>query len=99
MGNNIITLGDGNVINSSFSDLHNALDELKEAITKSQDLNEAQKLDLAVDVESIKDQLAKIKPNKSIISQLWSGLEKIAILSGIDQAFHRVLPLIQSLLS
>lgn len=99
MGNNIITLGDGNVINSSFSDLHNALDELKEAITKNQDLDEAQKLDLAVDIESIKDQLAKIEPNKNIISQLWSGLGKIAILSGVNQAFQRVLPLMQSLLS
>ena len=36
-GNNIVTLGDGNVVNARFSELHNVLDELKDAIARSQD--------------------------------------------------------------
>ena len=62
-------------------------------------LNEAAKLDLAVDIESIKDQLAKSEPNKTIIGNLWAGLEKVAVLSGVATAWHKVVPYIQDLLS
>ena len=34
-GSNIITLGDGSVLNSEFNDLHRALGDLKEAITSN----------------------------------------------------------------
>jgi hypothetical protein len=77
-GSNVITLGDGNVVNAEFADLHRNLDELKEAIANSQDLTEAVKLDLTVDVESIKDHLAKPVPNKSVVRQLWAGLERVS---------------------
>lgn len=97
-GKNIITLGDGNVVNAQFSELHSALDELKDAITKSQDLDEAAKLYLAVDIESIKDQLAKAEPDKTIVGHLWAGLEKVAVLSGVAAAYQKVAPYIQSLL-
>lgn len=98
-GNNIITLGDGNVVNAQYADLHSALDDLKEAISNSNDLADSDKLNLAVDVESIKDQLAKPDPNKSIIGQLWGGLKKIAVMSGIAEAYNKVAPYIQELLT
>jgi hypothetical protein len=97
-GSNVITLGDGNVVNAKFSDLRNALDALKDAITRSTDLNDAQKLSLAVDVESIKDQLAKPEPNKTIIGHLWSSLNGVATVSGVVDAYQKVQPYIQLLL-
>lgn len=97
-GNNVITLGDGNVVNVEYADLHSALEELKTAITSSNKISDTEKLDLAVDVESIKDQLAKSEPNKNIIGQLWGGLEKIAVISGVAEAYNKVAPYIQGLL-
>ncbi|MEX0740991.1 MAG: hypothetical protein WD071_16785 [Pseudohongiella sp.] len=97
-GSNIITLGDGNVVNADFADLRTHLDELKKSIATSSDLNEQEKLDYSVDVESIKDQLAKTKPNKAIIAALWGGLEKIAVASGVSSAYEKVAPLIDSVL-
>ncbi|MFZ2445323.1 MAG: hypothetical protein WAW37_03110 [Syntrophobacteraceae bacterium] len=97
-GSNIITLGDGNVVNAEFADLRTALDELKGAITSSPNLGESTKLDYAVDIESIKDQLAKANPNRSIISQLWVGLEKVAVVSGVVEAYNKVAPYIHGLL-
>jgi hypothetical protein len=97
-GRNIITLGDGNVVNAEFSDLHSALDELKDSITATNDLDEIEKLNLAVDVESIKDQLAKPDPNKTFVGHLWAGLQKVAILSGVAGAYDKVAFLIQGLL-
>lgn len=97
-GNNVITLGDGNVVNAKFEELHHTLTNLKTAIAESTSLSEEQKLDLSVDVESIKDQLAKTKPDKTIIGHIWSGLEKAAAVAGLVEAVERVRPLIQSLL-
>jgi hypothetical protein len=97
-GSNIITLGDGNVVNAQFEELHHSLTELKGAIAKSDALNEEQKLDVSVDIESIKDQLAKTKPDKTIIEHLWSGIEKAAAVAGLIEAVEKVRPFMQLLL-
>src|SRR5437773_1719529 len=71
-GSNVITLGDGNVVNVSFKELHTALTDLKQAVVASRALTETQKLDLSVDIESMTDQLAKAKPDKTILCHVWS---------------------------
>jgi len=98
-GQNIITLGDGNVVSADFSELHAQLEDLKNAISLSPHLSEAEKLDYAVDVESIKDQLAKPKPNKTVIEHLWMGLQRLSTVASIAEALARVAPLIQVILS
>ena len=97
-GSNIITLGDGNVVNSEFNDLHRALGDLKEAITANQSLDEAQKLNFAVDVESIREQLAKPKPSGGVIRHLWSAVEKLGTIEGLAAAVARVHELLSPLL-
>lgn len=98
-GNNIITLGDGNVLNTAYTDLHRALDDLKKAIAGNKELDESDKLSLAVDVESIKDQLAKPKPNRGVIKQLWNALEHVATVEALAAAFTRVGTLLSPLLA
>ncbi len=97
-GGNVITLGDGNVVNAQFSTLHHELNELKEVVAASPSLSEAQKLDIVVDIESIKDQLAKPGPNKTMIGALWSGIKAVATTGGFVQAVQKVQPLISALL-
>lgn len=97
-GSNIITLGDGNIVNAEFSELHNELSNLKRAIAESEFLPESQKLDLSVDIESIKDQLAKQHPNKTIIGHLWTGIERVVAGAGLIDLIGRIKPLIESLL-
>lgn len=86
------------MVNAQFSTLHNELNGLKEAIAVSDKLTETQKFDLSVDLESIKDQLAKAEPNKTIIGHLWSGLEKVVTAAGLVDLLVRVQPLIAGLL-
>ena len=97
-GSNVITLGDGNVVNAKFEELHHSLSTFKNAIAECTSISEEQKLDMSVDVESIKDQLAKTKPDKTIIGHIWSGLEKAATVAGLIEAVEKVRPLIQSLI-
>lgn len=89
-GSNVITLGDGNLVNAQFSELHSQLDELKYAVADSTNLSETAKLDLAVDIESIKDQLAKENPNTTIIGVLWKGIKAAATAGGFIDAVQRV---------
>jgi hypothetical protein len=96
-GTNVITLGDGNVVHAQFSELREELENLKSQVTSSS-LGEKQKLDLASDIESIKDQLAKENPDKTAIQHLWSGIDRIATVAGLVDAAQRVWPLIKPLL-
>lgn len=98
-GKNIITLGDGNVVNEQYADLRASLDDLKDAVTATSALGDIDKLNMAVDIESIKDQLAKTEPNKTIIGYLWGGLQKVAVAAGVADAYQKVAPLVQNLLS
>ncbi len=98
-GSNIITLGDGNVVNATYGELHEALGDLKEAITSSGNIEESDKLGFAVDVESIRDQLAKPEPNRSVIQQLWRCLEGLATVEGVSAAIARVSTLLLPLLA
>ena len=98
-GMNVITLGDGNVVNARFSELREHLDDLKAQITSSPLLGEKQRLDVAADLESIKQQLAKESPDRTILGHLWSAIERAAAVAGVVDAAQRVWPLISSLLS
>ena len=95
---NVITLGDGNVVNARFSQLRECLDDLKGQITSSPVLGETQRLDVAADVESLKQQLAKESPDRTILGHLWSAIERAAAVAGVVDAAQKVWPLISPLL-
>jgi hypothetical protein len=79
-GSNTITLGDGNAVNADYRLLHEELENLRQAIAASAVLSDSQKLDVAADIETMKDQLAKPKPNVGVLRQIWTGLNSIATL-------------------
>ena len=89
-GSNIITLGDGNVVNAKFSDLHSQLVQLQSLVAASNALNESEKLDVSVDIESMKDQLAKDHPNGNVVKQLWSGVETVVTAGEFLGIVHSV---------
>ena len=82
-GQNIITVGDGNQVNAKYADAAQALAELKESIKASSSLTESHKVEAISDIDSIQSQLAKAEPSKSVVSTLWSGVEKAAKLAGV----------------
>ena len=98
-GMNVITLGDGNIVNVEFSELREKLDALQQAFSGSDSISDSDKLDLAVDIESMKDQLAKPKPNVAVIGHLWNAVERGAAAAGFIELIERIRPLIQALLS
>jgi hypothetical protein len=93
-GSNVITLGDGNIVNARYEGLHTALEELRKAVLDSTELGDTEKLDITADIETAKDQLAKREPNRGVLRALWSGLGKLATLETVARACERVRPLI-----
>lgn len=98
-GQNIITLGDGNQVNADYQGIGEALAQLREAITKSNDITESDKVNVVADVDSIQDQLAKPLPNKTVIGTLWENIEKVAAVAGLAELAAKVAPEVQKLLS
>ena len=96
-GSNIVTLGDGNFVNAQYVDLNKELETIKKAIAQLENINDDEKLDLVVDIESIRDQLAKPQPNKTIINHLWSGIEKVLTAAGLVELVYKIVPLIAPL--
>lgn len=92
-GQNIITLGDGNQINAQFSELGQALVELRDAITAS-DAPEMQKMDLVADIETVQTQLAKSSSNRTVVSAAWEAVKAAAAISGCAALVEKVSNLI-----
>jgi hypothetical protein len=75
-GQNIITLGDGNQVNARFQALGESLAELREAIKSADDLDESEKIELVVDVDTLQTQLARPAPDRNVVSRLWEGINR-----------------------
>ncbi len=94
----VTVVGDGNVVNTTFTDLSRVLTDMKRAVLNELTLKDEQKLDIVADIDSLQAQLQKPEPKKSIIQALWSGIEKVAAVGGVIEFVHRTSELIQPLL-
>lgn len=97
-GSNVITLGDGNVVNASHRELFQRLTALKGALSSSDQLSDREKLDVVVDIETLKDQLAKPEPDADVAGRLWPKIAKAADVAGLASLALAVVPLIQPLI-
>lgn len=84
-GSNVITLGDGNIVNVEYRQLFQDLTDLRQRIAASEQLPDADKLDAVVDIDTLKDQLAKRNPDSEVVGRLWPRIEKAANLAGLGQ--------------
>ena len=85
-----VQLGDGNVVNTSHQALRDEIESLREEIAKSDGIDEAAKLDAVADIESLKSQLAKAQPDRSVVATLWSAVEKVAVVAGLGSSITRI---------
>jgi subtilisin family serine protease len=97
-GANVITLGDGNYVNVKHQGMFTKLSELKEALTASPALSDTEKLEVAVDIETLKDQLVKPVPDREVVGRLWPRIEKAAAVAGLGSFVLELGQLAQKLL-
>lgn len=95
----VMVIGDENVVNTSFTELFEALDELKKQVSQAKKLSDEQKLILASDIDSINNQIAKPEPDKQIVARLWASAEKHVTAAGLIEIGQKVAQFLAPLLS
>ena len=95
--NGVTVVGDGNVVNTQFTEVSKVLSELRKRIASSELISDENKLDAISDLDGISAQLQKPKPNASVIKTLWQGVTAISTIAGVEglaeKAFHLLGPL------
>lgn len=94
----VTVVGDGNVVNTSFTDLSRALNEMRSEVLASSDIEDQQKLDIVADIDSLQSQLQKPSPERSVVKTLWAGIEKALTASGFVDLLTRAAEFIEPLL-
>jgi hypothetical protein len=95
-----IVSGDSNVIiNSQYVDLYKNLDLLSDVILKSDSVENEDKLNYIGEINTIKAQLGKTNPDKSIIKQAWQKLQPLATVAGIGSFVIKIAELIMRLIA
>ena len=86
----VTILGDGNVVNSEFTDLSRALADLDHKIAETNELTDEQKLDAAGDLATIRVQIGKKQPDRTVIRSAWESLKVVADITSIAEAAGKV---------
>ncbi|HZP97327.1 MAG TPA: hypothetical protein VFC31_13490 [Candidatus Limnocylindria bacterium] len=71
----VTVVGEGNVVNTTFTDLSRVLNDLRTAVLASGALNDQTKLNTAADIDTLQTQLQKPSPDKSIVQRAWAGVQ------------------------
>jgi hypothetical protein len=90
LGHNVITVGDGNVVDVRFKQIHQELATLEEAIRKHPTLDDRTKLDSVSDIESLQGQLAKNHPDRKVLELLWANISEVAAGIGLVELAARI---------
>lgn len=98
-GESVVTVGDGNVVNVRNQALFQQLNALKERIIDSESVSEETKLDVAVDIETLKTQLAKHDPDREVVQRLWDRIGKVADVASLAALVAAIEPGIRQLLT
>ena len=94
----VMVLGDGNVVNTDFTELSRVLGDMRTAVQDSK-LPDERKLNVLADIDTLQTQLQKPKPNRSVIKALWSGIETTVVAGRFVELAAKAARLIAPLLN
>jgi len=95
----VTVVGNNNVVRTEYLNLFNALEEIGDCIRSSDKLSDNEKMDLQNDLETIKNQLGKSVPNKTIIKTAWESIKnKLSKIPELADKITKVLLLIKTFL-
>lgn len=94
----VTVVGSNNVVRNEFVDILRAFIKLEGAVKMSDKLSEEQKLDVQSDIQTIKNQLSKSQPDKSIIQKAMESISFVGALSGVVEVFNVATQALQRIL-
>jgi len=92
-----LVLGENNtvIVNQQHYDIYKSLTDLEEAVKTTTNISDDDKAEYLGDITTLKGQIAKKKPNVSIVKLAWSAISALSTIEGLNQFIERVSPLIQ----
>lgn len=97
--NGVTVVGDGNVVNTKFTDLHKELNEFRQAVLGDETIPNEEKLAITSDIDTLQSQLQKPNPNKTILQTIWSGIEKSSFLNNLLEFTSKIRQMIGPIIS
>jgi hypothetical protein len=87
--NGVTVVGDGNVVNTNYSEASKLLSELRDTVARDQKVPDGEKLSTLSDIDSLSAQLQKPSPNAGVIKMLWKGIEGASAIGGAATLIHQ----------
>jgi hypothetical protein len=94
----IVSIGDNNYIQNQYSDLFRLLDGMGKQLRISQELDDQEKITYQAEIDTIKAQLVKPKPDREIVGKAWGALKAVATIGGVVGFYEKVVPIIQHII-
>lgn len=94
----VTVVGHDNIVNTRFAELYRNLDLLGTDLRANEQLSDREKLSYQAEIETIKSQLMKEQPDRSIVERAWEILKGVATISGVAAATDRVHILLRGLI-
>lgn len=95
----VTVVGDGNVVNTTFTDLAHTLDDIINSITDAPCMTQQDKLEIISDIGSLQSQLQKPNPSKEIVRALWGQISNAVTAAGITELIANAETMIAPLLA
>ena len=92
----VTVVGNNNIVRNEYLELFRELEELGDQIRSSNQLSDDDKVDAQNDLDTIKSQLGKSKPEKNIIKIAWENIkEKLCKVPDLADKITKVIALIK----
>lgn len=78
----VTVVGHNNVVRNEFVDILRIFNQMEGQVKISDQLSEEQKLDIQADIQTIKNQLSKSKPNKDILGKAMESVSFVGSIPG-----------------
>jgi len=92
----VTVVGNNNIVRNEYLELFRELEELGDQIRSSNQLSDDDKVDVQNDLDTIKSQLGKSKPEKNIIKIAWENIkEKLGNIPDLAEKITKVIALIK----
>jgi hypothetical protein len=98
INNSVIILGDNNFVRNEYRELFESLENLGRHIRISSESPSDEKINYQAEIDTIKAQLMKQKPDKDIIRKAWDVLKGVATINGVVSFAAKVAPLVAALI-
>lgn len=87
--NGVTIVGDGNVVNTKFTDVSRVLSEIRSRVASDTNLTDEMRLNALSDIDGLTTQIQKPNPNPVVVKALWEGVKAAVTVGSAVELIHK----------